>query len=394
MNLDASQSAAVATAVAARGVCVLTGGPGTGKTTTCRAILDAWGADGREHIALCAPTGKAARRLSEQTQRQASTIHRLLAYQPGLGFTYGAGAPLSVDALICDEASMLDVELGAALLAAVPNGAAVLFVGDVDQLPPVGPGQVLRDLIASERVPVARLETVHRQRETSQISLNAQRIKRGEMPVEGDDFHFARASTAAEVLKALDELAGAKVAAPPFVLCPQRTTLIGVNALNAALQDSRNPDRGVSWRVGDRSLRPRDPVMQTRNDYERGVMNGEIGAVHGVYPDDSGREALHVDYEGIGRVVYDREAALQLDLAYASTIHKSQGSEYPSVVAVVHSAHSYMLSRSLLYTAVTRGKEQVVVVGDDQGLQRAVSNVRSEARWSGLAQRLRKGGAA
>lgn len=388
--LDPSQQQAVELACSGR-VVVITGGPGTGKTTVCKTVLDRWHAAGLSSadVALCSPTGKAARRLSESTGRDAKTIHRLLAWSNG-AFTYGADLPLPHSAIIIDEASMVDVQLAACLLDAVRDGTRVVFVGDVDQLPSVGPGTVLADLIAAG-VPTARLQHIHRQSAHSHISNNAALVRAGKMPVvddpESTDFFWRREDdaslAAAEIVRlAVDQRRhGIECQA----LCPQRKGACGVDALNTALQRAINPPRdGVTeWLISDAVLRDGDRVMHIKNDYTLGVMNGETGAIIGF---EDG--AMAVDF-GDRTVWYGKREAAQLRLCYAATIHKSQGSEYPCVVVAVHSSHSFMLNRSLLYTAITRGKQEVWLVGDEKGLRRAVKNADATQRYSGLAEAIR-----
>jgi exodeoxyribonuclease V alpha subunit len=390
VKLDAIQEQAVEMA-SRELVSIITGGPGTGKSTICKAVLAAWDAAGVSPVALCAPTGKAARRLSEQTQREASTIHRLLGYNPILGgFCHGKEERLEHQAIIVDEASMVDVELAAALLEAVADGARVVFVGDVDQLPSVGPGAVLADLIGSGRVPTVRLETIYRQREASFISVNARRIREGMLPeLEGcDDFFWHEVRAAEDVARLVVKLAVEEASAgrEVQVLCPQHTTAVGVQALNGALQAALNPRGldGPSWRVASGAIHPRDRVMQVKNNYALQVMNGEIGVVLGMGGDPP---ELAVDF-GDRVVRFERKDAFDLTLAYATTIHKAQGSEYPVVLVPVHSANTFMLSRALLYTAVTRGKDRVVLVGDRKGLKRAVANGRAVERYTGLRERV------
>lgn len=387
VTLDASQLRAVDLMCTAR-VGVITGGPGTGKTTTTRAALDRMDAAGERYL-LAAPTGKAARRMSEATGRTASTIHRLLAY--GLGSPWGRCAhnPLEAECVIVDESSMVDVELAAALLDAIdPETTRLIWVGDRNQLPSVGPGRVFADVIDSGRVPVAELTTLHRAAAESWVCGQAPVVLAGKRPdlTTRADFQWSPAPSAHAAAQAALSWArqlGAQV------LAPQRTTDCGTSALNRIMQAAMNPPRqgelvfkvkggedAVELRVGDR-------VIQTRNDYEIGVMNGECGVVVAVQPG-----GVLVDIEGTGEVTFTGLAAHRLQLAYALTIHKSQGSEWPWVVVLCHSSHSYMLSRALIYTAITRAKQGVVLVGDDTGLERALGNTKDSRRNTTLAARI------
>lgn len=398
IELDESQRAAVALVVSAR-LGVVTGGPGTGKTTSLRVALDELDATpapngGRLRVALCAPTGKAARRMQEATGRPASTIHRLLGWGAGghPGFTFDAENPLPFDVIIADEASMLDIELAAALVDAIDQLVTrLIFVGDVDQLPPVGPGKPFADLIASGRIPVARLTTLHRAAAESWVCSQAPRILRGERVDlrTRKDFRFINAQSSGHVvpgvLKEVLALVDAKLDVQ--VLSPQHKGAAGVTALNAALQSALNPNAkpgARSWGSKDERLFEGDRVIQTRNDYTLGVMNGEIGAV--VVMEDA-RLVVRFDDRD---VEYSRDKAQALHLAYALTTHKAQGSEWPWVVVVVHSTHSMMLTRSLTYTAITRARQGVVIVGDVTGIERAVANAEDAARNTSLVARIGK----
>jgi len=398
LTLSPDQRAAVDTVLTSR-LAILTGGPGTGKTTVAKTILEeVTEADQlRPHeIALCAPTGKAARRLSEQTARSASTIHRLLGFDPRGGFEYNADCQLPFRFVLIDEASMVDVELGADLLEAIPDGCRVLFVGDADQLPSVGPGNVLRDLIASGAVPVARLTTLHRQDERSWIARIARAVLEGKLPTcpaDAIDFFWHEAEEADDAAGIIEQLCRENPALQ--VLAPQKKSAVGVEALNERLQQAINP-RGAdaeAWKLGDGSLvRERDRVIQIKNDYALGVMNGEIGDVVGFADvrDEWSNKTYRVMRVDLGdRIVdFQRAQCSGLRLAYAVTIHKSQGSEYDGIVVPVHSCNSHMLSRSLLYTAITRGKRVVHLVGNRSGLKRAVRKANDAKRYTGLAEAL------
>ena len=399
--LDPSQECAVELVLDAR-FGMVTGGPGVGKTTCLREALrrlDARGDDGYE---LAAPTGKAARRMHEATGREARTIHRLLEYGPQfgddgrmsrMGFRRGETDPLDSTLVIVDEASMLDIELARALLEAIDGSRTrLVLVGDANQLPSVGPGRVFADLVESGDVPVARLTTLHRAAQESWICSNAPVVLAGKVPdLQGrEDFEWHgcadRDAAAARVLDLIvRQLPRRGLEAQ--VLVPQNTGPAGTVALNAELQARLNPPRvgERSWGKAPNVLRPRDRVIQLRNDYVLGVFNGEVGDVVSV-----GGEGLTVRFEGREPVRYDRMQASALKLAYALTIHKSQGSEWPWVVVLCHSTHAFMLSRQLLYTAITRAKEGVVLVGDPKGLKLALKNVAPARRNTSLVERLRE----
>ena len=384
-------------AAARHRVVVITGGPGVGKTTIVRAILTVLDR-ARLTTRLAAPTGRAAKRLSEATGREASTIHRLLEVDPRtLRFQRNADSPLSLAALIVDEASMIDITLGAALLEALPAEARLVLVGDADQLPSVGPGALLRDLIASGVVPVVRLNEIFRQAETSRIVRNAHRIFRGEMP-EGaqaderdSDFFVVHRRDPAEAAAVVRDLVttriprrfGLDAVDDIQVLTPMHRGPAGTVILNTMLQEALNPhgptlvSRGQSLRVGDK-------VMQTRNDYERDVFNGDLGRVGEV---DTRERRLAVRFDG-RLVEYDDASLEALTLAYATSIHKSQGSEYPAIVVPLLTSHYVMLSRNLLYTAVTRARRLCVLVADPRALGLALAETRREERMTGLSERL------
>jgi exodeoxyribonuclease V alpha subunit len=395
-ELNATQQRAVDLASRAQ-VMVLTGGPGTGKTTTCRAILSYLEERG-ELIACAAPTGKASKRLREQTERPASTIHRLLCWSPQENrFTVNADDPLDATVVLLDEVSMVDIALMHALLSALRRQTKLILVGDVDQLPSIGPGSVLRDVIDSGVVPVVRLSQVYRQSENSWIRVNAQRINAGEpihidnarsedfFFIEHDDASRAAAAIIKLVTKEIPERHGLDPIKDVQVLCPQRQGSVGVHVFNDELQSSLNPSRQgrPEWRrPGGATFREGDKVIHIKNNYDLGVYNGEVGII-----DTIGKDFLGVDFDD-RMVVYGRDDVVQLQLCYATTIHKSQGSEYPCVVVPVHSTNSFMLSRPLLYTAVTRGQRLVYVVGDRKGLKRAVKNDEVTKRHTSLNERL------
>lgn len=391
--LDPSQLAAVELMTSAR-LGIVTGGPGTGKTTTLRAALDELDARG-ESYALASPTGKAARRMSEATGREARTVHRLLEYGPrfdggGMGFARDAANPIDADAVFIDEASMLDVELAAALLDAIDaDRTRVILIGDADQLPSVGPGRVFADLISSGRVAVARLTTLHRAARESWVCQSAAQILAGERPnlERRDDFELVEAESADDVTRKVVDVVRATPDAQ--VLVPQNTGRAGVVALNVAIQTAINPPRGQdAWKFGETEFRVGDRVICTSNDYERGVMNGECGRIAAIEPVD-GRRTMRVAIDGRdGLVDYAGDSIGRLRLGYAITIHRSQGSEWRRVVVVCHSTHSFMLTRQILYTAITRAKGSVVIVGDRAGIAHAVKTTKDTRRNTGLVERV------
>lgn len=389
MNLDPSQERAVDLVCSAR-FGVVTGGPGTGKTTSLRAALDRLDAAGVTY-ALAAPTGKAARRMSEATGRAAGTVHRLLEYWPGRGFMRNERAPLDVDLVVVDEASMLDVELARALLDAVREQTRCILVGDANQLPSVGPGRVFGDLIDSRCVPVARLTTLHRAAQERWVASQAPVILAGKVPDlrEREDFVFVEREDRAEAFESVVDFAVQVEGAQ--VLVPQNVGPAGADLLNAAIREQVNPWRGGDqvFEIGGRSRCWRgDRVIQTRNDYAREVMNGEVGEVEGAAGDELAVRFDRTETDEGRLVLYDREAARQLRLAYALTVHKSQGSEWPWVIVLCHSTHSRMLERTLLYTAITRASHGVVLIGDRKGIERAVRQENAGKRNTGLVERL------
>jgi exodeoxyribonuclease V alpha subunit len=395
LRLAESQKAAVAIALGSK-VLVITGGPGVGKTTIVNAILRILAAKDVK-LLLCAPTGRAAKRMNEATGLEAKTIHRLLEVDPkGGGFRRDTENPLDCDLLVIDETSMVDVLLMHALLKAVPDKAALLVVGDVDQLPSVGPGQVLADMIASAAVPVVRLTEVFRQAAKSQVIVNAHRINQGiipdlRKPEAESDFYFVEADDPETAVPRIIELVSNRIprrfGLDPIrdvqVLCPMNRGGVGARSLNIELQAALNPagDRKVE-RFGW-TFAPGDKVMQIENDYDKEVYNGDIGYVTGVEPDDGELTAI---FDGRRPVTYGFGELDALVPAYAATIHKSQGSEYPAVVIPVMTQHYTMLQRNLLYTGVTRGKRLVVLVGQKKAVAIAVRSVSGRRRWSKLRE--------
>jgi exodeoxyribonuclease V alpha subunit len=388
MNLDASQELAVAL-MTSTPFCVVTGGPGTGKSTTLRVALDRMDQKG-ELYALASPTGKAAKRMAEVTGRPACTIHRLLAYGQGRPWGFDADCPLPFDAVIIDESSMLDVELCCALVSACRPETRIILVGDANQLPSVGPGRVLADLVESGSVPVARLTTVHRAAAESWVCTNAPKVL-AEQPLDlatRHDFRFVEAESAAQVAEAVTKLVTGEFVGAQ-VLVPQHTTECGVAALNKALQQALNPSKGnadLEMKLGDKTFRNGDRVIQTVNAYKldegMGVFNGEVGTITACTS-----SMLTVDF-GDRPVQYMKGEALGLELAYALTVHKSQGSEFPVVICVVHSSHTFMLTRPLFYTAITRAKKGVVIVGNRKGLEAALKGKDPPKRNTGLVTRM------
>ncbi len=389
---DPSQRAALEMALK-EPVAVVTGGPGTGKTTTLRLLLDILESAGVGPVRLASPTGRAARRLREATGREASTVHRLLGFEPHSGqFRHGEEDPLEAAYVVVDEVSMMDLHLAASLVAALPDGCRLLLVGDAAQLPSVGPGSVLRDLVRSRTVPTSRLERIHRQGEGSAITEAAWRILRGEMPASREtggsgDFFVVRRDEAREAAALVERLLVERIPRrygiqpeDTLVLSPMYGGPLGVDALNERLSARLNPDgKGESW---TRGLRQGDRVLVVRNDYEREVFNGDRGRVIEVF-----RDHLVVEIDGRAHE-YSPEQLGDLIPAWCVTVHRAQGSEARAVVLVLSRSHWMMLRRNLVYTAVTRGKELVVVVTDRTALPRAVRNSAELERHSWLRERL------
>ena len=378
-------------------VLVITGGPGVGKTTIVKAILAVLDR-AKLSARLAAPTGRAAKRMSEATKRDATTLHRLLEFDPKQRtFLRDRKRPVQTDALIVDEASMIDVELARSLVSALPDDARLVLVGDVDQLPSVGPGAVLRDLIASERVPTVRLTQIFRQAEGSLIVENAHRIQEGLPPASADSpegtFHIIKRDSgeaaADTIQKVVTENIPKRFGLDPRrdvqVLTPMHRGDTGTIALNERLQAALNPEGPTVSRFG-RTMRAGDKVMQLKNDVERNVYNGVVGFVLRLDPES---RQLVVRYDE-REVVYEESDLDELTLAYATSIHKSQGSEYPAVVIPLLTEHFVMLSRNLFYTAVTRGKKLVVLVADPRAIRMALAETRKEERKTWLAERIRR----
>ena len=395
VELTGEQREAVREAVL-RKVFILTGGPGTGKTTILRAVISVLEALD-QRVALAAPTGRAAKRLGEATGREAQTLHRLLEFKPGEGgYGRNAGRPLDADAVVVDETSMLDIVLCHHLLQAVPRHASVLFVGDANQLPSVGPGKFLGDVLESGVVPFVRLERIFRQGERSGIVEAAHRVNRGHLPsiASGDslrDFYFVEAeepeAAANAVVRICAERIPARFRLRPVrdvqVLCPMNRGAIGVHQLNDRLREALNPEGAEVTRFG-RTFRVGDRVLQSVNNYDKDVFNGDLGWVAVV---DHAASKITVNFEEAG-VDYDFSELDELQPSFAMTVHRSQGSEFPAVVVPVLTQHYPMLQRNLLYTAITRGRRLVVVVGSRRALAMAVRNDRPGERNSMLMVRL------
>jgi exodeoxyribonuclease V alpha subunit len=400
ITLSHEQRRAVELAATSR-LLVLTGGPGCGKTFTTRAIVDLWRAMGKSML-LAAPTGRAAQRLAEMTKQEAKTIHRLLAFDPRtMQFRYNEEHPLEAQAIVVDETSMLDLFLAHSLLKAIPPAAQVLLVGDVDQLPSVGPGMALRDLIDSQQVPVVRLTEVFRQAASSHIVTNAHRINAGQFPHLTPTTKFAESdclwqeaaepALGAEAVRHLVEDFLPKHGIDPVrqvqVLSPATRGEVGTRQLNAMLQQVLNPQKPgkVELSRGGSTLRVGDRVIQQVNDYQREVFNGDVGTITKI-----GLEEQEIVVQFTERAVtYDYADLSELALAWAVTIHKSQGSEYPVVILPIFMQHYLLLSRNLLYTGLTRAKQLAVLVGPTKALGLAIKRVTERQRYTALADRLR-----
>jgi exodeoxyribonuclease V alpha subunit len=397
LNLSESQRKAVARAVNGK-VTVITGGPGVGKTTVVNSILRIIRAKGVK-VLLCAPTGRAAKRLSESTSSEAKTIHRLLEFDPRtMGFKHNQDAPLDGELVVVDEVSMVDTALMNQLLRAVPDHCGLLLVGDVDQLPSVGPGAVLADMIGSSSVPTVRLTEIFRQAASSKIIVNAHRINRGQMPERSEkaesDFYFIGSDTPEDIhdklLQVVTERIPKRFGLHPIddiqVLTPMNRGGLGARSLNVELQQRLNPSAEPRITRFGWTYAPGDKVIQTVNNYDKDVFNGDIGRVVKI---DEEEGLVFIDYDG-RRVEYETGELDEISLAYATTVHKSQGSEYPAVVIPLGMQHYMLLERNLLYTAVTRGKRLVVVIGQTKALAMAVKRLGSVKRLTNLQARLRQ----
>lgn len=396
-------------------VVLITGGPGTGKTTLVRFIIELLERSAHR-VALAAPTGRAAKRMSQTTDREAKTLHRLLEYIPPVsegdegGFQRDEGNPLDIDVLIVDEMSMVDLLLMNHLLKAVPPGGRMILVGDADQLHSVGSGNVLRDLLESKVIPTCRLTEIFRQAQESAIVLNAHRINKGELPVVNErekDFFFIESNDGNVIQKTVAELVSKRLpeyyGLDPFsdiqVLTPMKQCPVGVEALNAKLQALLNPpsEMKAEKQIGFRTFREGDKVMQIKNNYSQGwiaqssgldgegVFNGDIGIIKRISRQE---QTLYVLFDGERLALYDFTQSDELMHAYAITVHKSQGSEFPAVVMPITGNTPILMTRNLLYTAVTRARKLVVLVGEKNWLMRMIANNASTERYSGLRNRL------
>ena len=399
------------------GIEIITGGPGTGKTTIIKAIIHIYENNGMKVI-LGAPTGRAAKRMTESTGREAKTIHRLLemgvSEEDESVFEKGESSPLDCDVIIIDEASMIDIMLMQSLLKAINLGTRLIIVGDVDQLPSVGPGNVLKDLIESEYIKVVRLKEIFRQGAESLIVVNAHRINEGEMPLlnqKDKDFFFINENDQDKILNTIIDLMNRRL--PKFnkswdilkdmqVLTPMRKGILGVNNLNIRLQEIFNPPSKDKKEKTSRDIlfREGDKVMQTKNNYTLkwirvngfgenegvGVFNGDLGFIESI---DEERKALTIIFDDERKIVYDFNFLDELDLAYATTIHKSQGSEFKVVIIPVFMGSPFLMNRNLLYTGITRAKQLVVVVGFQKALMYMINNTNSIERYSALKHRIR-----
>ena len=395
IELGKQQRHALVAALSGR-LLVVTGGPGTGKTTLVQGLTEIL-ATRESKVLLAAPTGRAAKRLAQATGEPAKTIHRLLEFNPREGgFNRNRERPLEADMVVVDEVSMLDITLAAHLLEAIPFNCHLVLVGDADQLPSVGPGNVLHDLIASGVVPLVRLDHIFRQAEQSRIVVNAHRINSGSMPVSDgndpdSDFFFIVRDDPAEAADLAVDLASRRIPRryklDPVddiqVLSPMHRGELGVRRLNERLQAELTPP-GPELTYGSRRFRVGDKIMQIRNNYELEIFNGDIGRIE-QFDEEESELAVRIDGREV-RIPHDDLD--DLVPAYACTIHKSQGSEYPAVIIVLHHQHHVMLQRNLLYTAVTRGRKLVVIIGSRRALGRAVSNATQRRRFTLLADRL------
>ncbi len=380
-------------------VSIITGGPGVGKTTIIKALVDVFKAR-KLKVLLAAPTGRAAKRMEEATRHEASTIHRMLKYMPRTGhFEHGPYNPLEGDIFILDEVSMVDVLLMNAFLGALPDSSCLVLVGDVDQLPSVGPGNVLRDLIDSGAIASRKLETIFRQESGGWIVQNAHHVNRGEpleLPEgeEESDFYFFDAQEPEQVIKLMLDLVRTRIPRRFHfdsmndiqVLTPMRKNELGADNLNAVLQEALNPS-GVSIQRFGRHYRIDDRVMQIRNNYDKDVFNGDIGRIARIEPEE---QRVVVDFDG-RRTIYEVSELDELVHAYACSIHKAQGSEYPAVVILMTTQHYRLLQRNLLYTALTRGRKLVCLVGSPKAIRIAIRNNKILMRRTGLRERLGKG---
>lgn len=392
MSYDSIQADAILTAMEEK-VMVLTGGPGTGKTTTTKGIIAAF-QKYKLDIVLAAPTGRAAKRMKETTGLEALTIHRLLEYNPETGWGRDSENPIDGDVLIVDEASMIDTFLMSALLRAAPSNMRVILVGDIDQLPSVGPGNVLQDIICSGVIPTTRLSKIFRQAQCSKIITNCHLVNEGNFPsftIKKDSDYFFITDNDAEHIKiqivdlVSHRLPKAYGVNPTEiqVLAPQKTSVIGTRSLNTALQAALNPSP-ISIISDGTTFKVNDKVMQMQNNYDKGVFNGDIGFIQKIDPDDG---QVIIDFDGRA-VEYEQKELYDVSLAYATTIHKSQGSEYPVVIVPIHNTNHVMLERHLIYTAMSRAKKLLVIIGSKEAFLYAVKHETTTQRNTRLKERL------
>ena len=421
LELDEMQRTAVQ-AAAGSGILIITGGPGTGKTTTIKALIRYFENEGLDRIFLAAPTGRAAKRMTEATGHEAKTIHRMLELgtelddtSEGARFNRNEDTPLEADVVIIDEVSMIDIFLMNALLKAIRPGTRLILAGDANQLPSVGPGNILKDIIASECFETVKLVKIFRQAEKSEIITNAHKINRGEpisLRTDSRDFIFLKREDPATITGAVLTLLRDKL--PAYVqadirdiqvLSPMKRTHLGVHQLNRFLQSSLNPPQPGKQEIviGGLILREGDKVMHIKNNYDlawkmrsasgyvydkgTGVFNGDIGIVEKINPHSN---MLEVQFDDGKHAVYEAEQLEELTLAYAATIHKSQGSEYPAVILPLLSGPEILMTRNILYTAVTRARKCVVIVGSEHTIRRMIENSRERERYSGLRERLQE----
>jgi exodeoxyribonuclease V alpha subunit len=396
IQLADNQKNAIKTVISSK-VTVITGGPGTGKTTLLNSILKILTAK-QYKVKLCAPTGRAAKRLSESTNTESTTIHRLLQYDPRTNkFKYDQDHPLDTQLLVIDEASMVDVQLLNNLLKAVPNTAGLIIVGDVDQLPSVGPGQILKDIIDSNKIPTIRLTEIFRQEKNSQIIVNAHLVNKGMFPKlqqdpndRSNDFYFIEANTPEEIIDKVIRFV--KYSVPIVfklnsitdaqVLCPMQRGGCGARSLNIELQKALNPNHNQAIEKYGQLYSIGDKVMQMENDYDKEVYNGDMGFISRIDPEEQ-EITVMIDNKPIK---YSFSELDELSIAYATTIHKSQGSEYPAVIIPLTTQHFTMLQKNLLYTAITRGSKLVVLVGQKKAIAIAVKNNKETKRYTKLRE--------
>lgn len=392
MSYDPIQEKAILKAATSK-VAVITGGPGTGKTTIIKGIIAAYQM-ASARVLLAAPTGKAAKRMQEATDMNACTIHRLLETQPGFGFKRNENYPLRGDVLIVDECSMIDNLLMYSLLRAIPDNMSLVLVGDIDQLPSVGAGNVLRDIISSERIPTVKLQHIFRQSGESKIISNAHLVNEGKMPDlsndEASDFVFDMQGSQEDIQKKILSLISKEIPAKYHIraqdiqaLSPMKKGIVGTDSLNLSLQELLNP-YGRELAFGGKRFRVGDRVMQIQNNYDKGIFNGDTGIVHEI---DQNKKRVIVLFDGI-LIPYSCDELDDLVLSYATTVHKSQGSEYPVVIMPMTTGHQIMLQRNLVYTGITRARKLFVMVGDTHALFLSVKNAVTTKRNTRLAQRI------